>query len=233
MALTWLHRNWQNGSYQADRDLGLKLSENSDLYYGRNLSGLRPHRDSNPNKNPKWSIAIGYGYDLLKNSVLTIKSDLAKINVTLSAADETLLNDYHNGTKTKDDVINGLTLQLPSEAAASTLLGFVVSSFETQLDNRLGYTMPESKERAALVSMVYNGGAGIIGPKLTAAIANDNRAEAWFEIRYNSNADRSHASRRYTESNMFNLYNSAFDEAGAKEVMRMAKQSVFSNQLSA
>ena len=95
--------------------------------------------------------------------------------------------------------------------------------------------MLDSKERIALVSMVYNAGAGIIGPKLTARIANDNRAEAWFEIMYNSNSDRGHTRRRYQEAEMFSLYdNGPILVAESKEVMRMyKKQPAFSYQLSA
>ena len=136
------------------------------------------------------------------------------------------MNDYHDGKKTKDEVINGLTLQLSSEKAASDLLARVVDRFESQLDTRLGYIMPQSKERAALTSMAYNGGIGIIGPNLKNAIINDNRAEAWFEIRYNSNGGNSRsqgiANRRYSESDMFGLFDDGpLTVEGTKEVFRM------------
>ena len=61
MALTGLHTNWSRGSYQADRDWEIKLSENAGLATGNDLSGLKPYDDGN--------ITIGYGYDLSVNSV--------------------------------------------------------------------------------------------------------------------------------------------------------------------
>ncbi len=131
------------------------------------------------------------------------------------------------------------TFAFSSEAESKTVFDGIIESYETRVDNWLGYKMADSKERATLVSLAYNsvtGSTDLLGPKLKAAITNDNRAEAWYEIRYNSNGDRGHASRRYSESNMFNLYDSVFDEKGAKEVMRMYEKkqhSVFSHQLSA
>lgn len=109
----------------------------------------------------------------------------------------------------------------------------IIDDYETIVDNKLGYHMADSKERAALVSMAYNSGS--IKRKLVDAITNDNRAEAWYEIRYDSNGSNKKwlADRRYRESNMFNLYDSVFNEAGAKEIMRMYKQMAFSYQLSA
>lgn len=65
MALTGLHTTWQYGSYQKDRDYNIKGYENAPLRDGTDFSGLKPHKDSNSN----WSIAIGYGYDLLKTAL--------------------------------------------------------------------------------------------------------------------------------------------------------------------
>lgn len=231
MALTGLHTDWQEGSYQNDRTLFVKQKENDKLLKGTDLSGLRPHQDSIPNQNPNWSIAIGYGYDLLKNDVATIKSDLASINVTLSAADETLLNDYHAGNKTKDEVLNGLTLTLTDESAASSLLGLKLSKYESALDTALGGSsqLLQSKERIAVLSLIYTMVDPVANkisnkiPKTIAAIKADNRAEAWYEIRYGSNADGQHATRRYQESDLFALYDTAgtTTDAEAKEIMRM------------
>ena len=110
----------------------------------------------------------------------------------------------------------------------------IIGDYEKIVDNKLGYCMADSKERAALVSMAYNGGGGIIKRALVDAITNDNRAEAWFEIRYNSNSDRGHTRRRYQEAEMFSLYdNGPLSVAEMKEVMRMTKQSAFSYQLTA
>ena len=54
-------------------------------------------------------------------------------------------------------------------------------------------------------------------------MANDDRAEAWFEIRYNSNAssDSGLANRRYRESDQFDLYDENLSAIGAKGAFRM------------
>jgi Ca2+-binding RTX toxin-like protein len=51
----------------------------------------------------------------------------------------------------------------------------------------------------------------LIGPRLTNALWNGGRAEAWYEIRYGSNGDKlpGIAKRRYMESALFGLYDNA------------------------
>ncbi|MBI3399771.1 MAG: hypothetical protein HY026_11165, partial [Deltaproteobacteria bacterium] len=82
-----------------------------------------------------------------------------------------------------------------------------------------------SKEYVAVVSLFYNSEALVNSQRrlLANAIINDNRAEAWFEIRYGSNADGQHATRRYAEADLFGLYDTAgtTTDAEAKEIMRM------------
>ena len=67
-----------------------------------------------------------------------------------------------------------------------------------------------TNQRLALYSLNYQG-MELIGPKLKNAIITNNRAEAWYEIRYNSHGGDSKnlpgiAERRIEESNMFSLY---------------------------
>jgi len=95
-----------------------------------------------------------------------------------------------------------------------------------------------SKERLVLGSLVWNGGTGLLGKRLGAAIQNNDRAEAWYEIRYNSNSlakdyitkgvidpkgiDKGLARRRYAESEIFGLYDDITNvsETDAKSVYR-------------
>ena len=60
----------------------------------------------------------------------------------------------------------------------------------------------------ALVSMAYNGGSGIIGPKLKKALEENDRINAWYEIRFQSNGDkyRGLQDRRKDESESFGLF---------------------------
>jgi Ca2+-binding RTX toxin-like protein len=85
-----------------------------------------------------------------------------------------------------------------------------------------------SKEYVAVMSVFYTRETLVASPRrlLANAIINDNRAEAWFEIRYNSNADGQHADRRYKEADLFGLYDSGTltpeqQTAQAKEILRM------------
>ncbi len=65
MALITLHTNYLNGSYQNDLRFLLKVAENNALRLHPNEPGnLQPHYDRTANPP---SIAIGYGYDLVKN----------------------------------------------------------------------------------------------------------------------------------------------------------------------
>ncbi|WP_459203872.1 calcium-binding protein [Ralstonia pseudosolanacearum] len=80
-----------------------------------------------------------------------------------------------------------------------------------------------SYEMMALATIIWSGGPGLIGPKLRAAISSGNRAEAWYEIRYNSNGDGQHGKRRYIEAAVFGLYNdnSNISLSEAKSVYQM------------
>lgn len=126
-----------------------------------------------------------------------------------------------------------------SEPEAKTLFNFtfqralddVKAAFKKTLGNTKGdalyIQMAGTTELIALVDMAFNGGVGLIGPKLSGALQNGNRAEAWFEIRYDSNNGSSRsvglAKRRYYEAELFGLFddrNSVLPDE-AKQVYRM------------
>ncbi|CUS32162.1 hypothetical protein COMA1_10467 [Candidatus Nitrospira nitrosa] len=240
MALSSLHTNWSLGSYFADRNDLVKREENRPLYeqvtngqQGQTFAfnspdsirlKLQPYLDDLGGG--KFSVAVGYGFDLYKNSVSDIQAFLAQVGVTLTQSDINALNNRN--TLTPSQLKASLSFTLGNEITASNLMGlYLEQKAEVQLDAALGYHLTESQERAALVSLVYNGGSGIIGPKLRAALDSDNRPEAWYEIRYQSNGDGTHANRRYAESDKFGLYdgpdqnNAAPNQDEAREVMRM------------
>jgi GH24 family phage-related lysozyme (muramidase) len=71
---------------------------------------------------------------------------------------------------------------------------FAVAANDVRLTDRLAgavggvaVVVPDSEERVALLSLFYNA-ATLIGPNLKRALNTGNRAEAWFQIRYLSNA---------------------------------------------
>ena len=105
-----------------------------------------------------------------------------------------------------------------------------VKTYEGRVDSWLA-GIPDSTERQVLVSLSYNGliNAGI-SPSLRAAVLGGDRAEAWYEIRYNSNGGATRSAgialRRYRESDRFSLYDdrpvgSPLAPAEAKAVERM------------
>jgi GH24 family phage-related lysozyme (muramidase) len=83
--------------------------------------------------------------------------------------------------------------------------------------------LPMSLERVALASLEYNSPSLLVG-NLATDIKNGNRAEAWYEIRYQSNGGNSAAiaERRDVESELFGLYDSGpVTAAEANQVFNM------------
>lgn len=81
-------------------------------------------------------------------------------------------------------------------------------------------------ELIAIGSLGYNNPGKLIGSALTQALWNNDRAEAYYEIAYNSNGGdpslrNSTANRRYKESNLFGLYDETPTEADYKAAYRM------------
>ncbi len=119
------------------------------------------------------------------------------------------------------DSINAL-ITLKTEAKAENLLSYRLDNEEEKAVSK--FILPESKERAAVMSQLYRlGTAG--APSLIAAIKDGNRAEAWFQIRYASNADEhsGNYTRVVKESNIFNLYDTTPSEKNSKDIIRMAR----------
>ena len=133
---------------------------------------------------------------------------------------------------------------LAAEIERNILEGFTLLNGEvergvySQLDGLLEHhqvIVPRNtNEYVALVSLYYNGKPkeydalgqvikhNLVGSKLLTALKTENRAEAWYEIRYNSNANGIHANRRYTESDLFGLFeNTQTTEPEAKAIYRM------------
>jgi Ca2+-binding RTX toxin-like protein len=98
--------------------------------------------------------------------------------------------------------------------------------FEGYLDTWLtGVTGPiDEGQRAALFSLAWNGwitNAGTGSPSLKKALVAGDRAEAWYEIRYNTSP--SNIARHYTEAQLFGLYKNPahVDDVEAQQVINM------------
>ena len=71
-------------------------------------------------------------------------------------------------------------------------------------DDSIYAEFSRSKEMAAFVSLSYQGYVNKgKSPSLKRALINGDRAEAWYEIRYNTSAE----ARRFLEADIFGLYN--------------------------
>ncbi|MBI4989786.1 MAG: hypothetical protein HZC23_13310, partial [Rhodocyclales bacterium] len=200
---------------------------------------------------------IGYGYALIvrqrksngtMNYVVAdyVQNEFASIGIAPTPAQMNLLRDIAidltNGNtaaaRTKTATLDAQIRDI-DQAEASTLfnrsldraLADVKRGFIASLGSANGellFTeMTGSTELVAISSMAFSGGSDIVGRSLSQALWNSNRAEAWYEIRYNSNNGSSRspgiAKRRYYESELFGIYNNSasvqVDEA--KEVFRM------------
>lgn len=100
------------------------------------------------------------------------------------------------------------TFSFSNDVQMKNVLNHIQDIYEYKIDKWLN-SVPDSEERAVLFSLAYNqqdGKGALLGLALKTAIQSDNRAEAWYEIRYNSNLDKVQANRRYVEANRFELY---------------------------
>jgi Ca2+-binding RTX toxin-like protein len=81
-----------------------------------------------------------------------------------------------------------------------------INGAEAQLNNWLGQeVLPPSYERLAILSLRYSG-VTLNQGELKNAVLTGDRFEAWFRIRYRSNADNLHSMRRFVESSIFGFY---------------------------
>ena len=81
----------------------------------------------------------------------------------------------------------------------------IIGEYEQRVSNWFGSAVfdTDSSERIALVSMAYQGFINVGKSQLLKrAIINNDRAEAWYEIRYNTSQE----ARRFLEADTFGLY---------------------------
>ncbi len=148
-------------------------------------------------------LALGFGYDLTSRTASTITSDLNTINTLILNGAETL--NYNNIQITRTDAFKLFYHILPSYINA------VSNHISLNFDND---NKKNTKEYLGLLSLAYNNSI-LLGDNLNAALKENNRAEAWYEVRYKSNLEQISnpalapgiAKRRYFESEMLGLYN--------------------------
>lgn len=211
------------GTYTEMRNTVLKILENPFLARDQNTALYGNIYDvcGNP--------TVGYGYDLTQHADSAIRTTFLKAFGLSSDADDSAIQaaspvlaegleriaGFKSGSLSAADLCEWRPeTPLLDDAHATALLSQILDqSYEGLLDSALrrrcpGVTVPASRERVALCSLVFNGGPGLIGPGLGAALAGKNRAEAWWQIRWNSNASGNFglAVRRAYEGTLFGLY---------------------------
>lgn len=155
---------------------------------------------------------IGFGYTFNRNNNLELWD---RAGVQLSQAERRQLaaiDAAPAGQKTAMGLAFGV--QITQEEARSLLENASLSRYEGHATN---LNMPFSDERATVVSMTYNRGAGRMATHMQGfndAIRDGDRAEAWYQIRYNSLGTAAVGTgnefgiraRRNMESQIFGLY---------------------------
>lgn len=152
---------------------------------------------------------IGYGYTFNRGNNVALWRDSG---IALNPAQWRQLESI-DAAAPADRTRLGLQFDRTLNAEeADRLLSASLPEYERPI---AGLNMPRSQERAALVSLVYNRGAGSYNANMQPfrdAITAGDRAEAWFEMRYNAwgsnaTAEAGLRKRRVMESELFGLYN--------------------------
>jgi len=175
---------------------------------------------------------IGYGYTFNRSDNAAIWREAG---VTLTEQDRRLLATVDAAAdRDKTRLALGFSKSL-SAAEGDDLFRATVRRYNGPADS---LEMPNSDERIALVSLAYNRGVGnVANHPVMEAIRDGDRAEAWFQIRYNCWGSDSldhqypdHLSnegglrkRRFAEAEVFSLYDNPASVTAdeAKSVYRM------------
>jgi GH24 family phage-related lysozyme (muramidase) len=146
------------------------------------------------------TIGFGFAFITVSTGVYTDRS-VASLNGffagihTFSTADGTTLNDIaadltngnYTAARAKFDAwpfATGVTLTEPE--ATTLLINVATDIAQRVIDQDIREGLADTRELAVLYSLAYNG-ESLIGDNLVGAIRNNNRPEAWYEIRYGSN----------------------------------------------
>lgn len=190
----------------------LKIKENVEFAKSDKTQIIEVHADM------KGIPTMGYGFNVGDRSYEeNIKAfKMAKIDIDDNM--DKFLKSVSKDSKTKQYNLKNFTISITVEQAEE-LLKYAIYESSQRVEERIKkvkgaeYILPEnnndmySQEFMALTSMAYNN-PSLIGNNLLEAIANKNRATAWFEIAYNSNGGNSRGiqNRRHDEASMFGLF---------------------------
>ena len=171
---------------------------------------------------------IGFGYTFNRNNNLELW-DRAGVQLSQAERQQLIAIDRAlDGHKTALGL--AFDVRITREEARSLLENASLSTHERPATN---LEMPFSDERAVVVSLTYNRGPGRMATHMQGfndAVTDGDRAEAWYQLRYNSrgtNADPDVQlglrARRNMEAQIFGLYNDPLNVSPeeARSVYRM------------
>lgn len=151
---------------------------------------------------PANSLAIQGGLTNLRSAL-----DVAVAQYITTLPSPTFFLSEAQAKEVKREYILGYTIGPFSDLGAQAKLDLMLDGLLAPAGQPIPH---DTREYKALMSLYFNNPA-FIGPKLRAALTAGDRAEAWYEIRYNSNVkdvavQAEIAKRRYYESAVFGLY---------------------------
>nr|WP_298130116.1 hemolysin [uncultured Pseudoxanthomonas sp.] len=171
---------------------------------------------------------IGFGYTFNRNNNLELWE---RAGVELSQAERQQLIAIDRAPNEQKTALGlAFDVRITREEARSLLENASLSRYERHAAN---LDMPFSDERAVVVSLTYNRGPGRMATHMQGfndATTDGDRAEAWYQLRYNSrgtNADPDVQlglrARRNMEAEIFGLYNDPLNVTSdeARSVYRM------------
>lgn len=149
---------------------------------------------------------IGWGYTLNRNNNVEI---WARSGIELTPGQRATLERVDQAPR-DDKTRIGLTFDRTlTEAESDRLFAASVQEYEGPA---IAAGLPLSDERVALVSVTYNRGVGALRDHpVTDALRDEDRAEAWYQLRYNCWGSREDMEgglrkRRFAESEILGLY---------------------------
>ncbi|UQG64865.1 calcium-binding protein [Marinobacter sp. M2C] len=187
---------------------------NQDAVARRLIQGSEGSNLALPTNVGDHTVTLGFGFTFLRKgadgawSVLgSLAQDLASVSIALTDGQDRQLVGIRNAlnspnTTLADTLITqfrtGWTAAPITDSEAETLFGAELQRAKDAVKERFGTHLQQSngdalyaaldntREMAGLLSLAYNAQT-LIGPGLTNALWTGDRAEAWFQIRYDSN----------------------------------------------
>lgn len=184
--------------------------------------------ESRPYPDRDGMATIGFGYTFNRNNNVELWD---RAGIALSDTERQQLAAIDRAPANQKTALGlAFGVQITREESRNLLERASLPEYEGPAD---GLNMPYSKERAALVSVTYNRNPARVRTHMqgfTDAVTDGDRAEAWYQLRYNSKGTNNDPdvqlgirARRNMESQVFGLYDDPLNVTAdeARNVYRM------------